>query len=543
MIVSDLFEGKGTKEEAGYIPRPKNGEKCINCTMWRDPNKCSAVAGDISPNGWCEWYAGGAYGKRGKRVNENISINYKIPKFEYEWEEALRYPEFRKIGKDAWIELAGKGKAVTIRSAKDINNTDAADPNSFQMLDKTKQSRALDQLKSGTVEMPIIAVYPDGYKELIGGNTRLTAMMAQNGEAKVWIFSVPDKVAKLAEQLKEDGRIVKGVNTTVDVGPDEIKRQAAKFGNTVDKDGYPPTINKAVKGKSTNVLYNLGLAEGVYYSKDILIESVIYEGFLDSAKQFLGNKINQTAADIKGAIVDLKSAGVLIKDIVTNEEYLNKVNEQLRKQNINLIKQINRLTQENQTLAGVWNRIKELVSNFINTTGWKGFLSRLGVYGFLRFIVVNTQSLQDTIIDTLISKLTDLSTIIPSATMGGFLELFNSLTTVKEYFFDILTSIKNKLDFGKNIQTNSKYTPMELALMEGGHTLKDIQPKKPGDLYVQLENFADGKNPGRKGLAKRIGVNTKASVSSLRKTAKNSSGEKARMAHWLANMKSGRKKK
>ncbi len=57
------------------------------------------------------------------------------------------------------------------------------------------------------------------------------------------------------------------------------------------------------------------------------------------------------------------------------------------------------------------------------------------------------------------------------------------------------------------------------------------------------ENFADGKKPGRKGLAKRSGVNTKASVSSLRKTAKNSSGEKQRMAHWLANMKAGRAKR
>jgi len=56
------------------------------------------------------------------------------------------------------------------------------------------------------------------------------------------------------------------------------------------------------------------------------------------------------------------------------------------------------------------------------------------------------------------------------------------------------------------------------------------------------ENFADGKNPGRKGLAKRMGVNTKASVSSLRNTAKHSSGEKQRMAHWLANMKAGRAK-
>jgi len=57
-----------------------------------------------------------------------------------------------------------------------------------------------------------------------------------------------------------------------------------------------------------------------------------------------------------------------------------------------------------------------------------------------------------------------------------------------------------------------------------------------------VENFADGKHPGRKGLAKRSGVNTKASVSSLRKTAKHSTGEKARMAHWLANMKAGRAK-
>jgi len=56
------------------------------------------------------------------------------------------------------------------------------------------------------------------------------------------------------------------------------------------------------------------------------------------------------------------------------------------------------------------------------------------------------------------------------------------------------------------------------------------------------ENFADGKNPGRKGLAKRMGVPTKASVSSLRKIAKSSSGEKQRMAHWMANMKAGRNK-
>ena len=57
------------------------------------------------------------------------------------------------------------------------------------------------------------------------------------------------------------------------------------------------------------------------------------------------------------------------------------------------------------------------------------------------------------------------------------------------------------------------------------------------------ENFADGKKKGRKGLSKRVGIPKGASVSQLRKIAKNSTGERRRMAHWQANMKSGRKKK
>jgi len=66
------------------------------------------------------------------------------------------------------------------------------------------------------------------------------------------------------EHLDEGvGRIIKGVNTTPDVGVDQTRIEAAKFGNKVDKDGRPPTLSSAVKGKSTNVLFNLGLTEGI----------------------------------------------------------------------------------------------------------------------------------------------------------------------------------------------------------------------------------------------------------------------------------------
>jgi hypothetical protein len=39
------------------------------------------------------------------------------------------------------------------------------------------------------------------------------------------------------------GKIVKGVNTTVDVGVDEIPKQAAKWGFRVSRTGVPPIVN------------------------------------------------------------------------------------------------------------------------------------------------------------------------------------------------------------------------------------------------------------------------------------------------------------
>jgi predicted chitinase len=56
------------------------------------------------------------------------------------------------------------------------------------------------------------------------------------------------------------------------------------------------------------------------------------------------------------------------------------------------------------------------------------------------------------------------------------------------------------------------------------------------------ENFADGRVKGksRPGRVKRSGASCDGSVSDLRSKAKNASGERAKMYHWCANMKSGR---
>ena len=74
---------------------------------------------------------------------------------------------------------------------------------------------------------------------------------------------------------------------------------------------------------------------------------------------------------------------------------------------------------------------------------------------------------------------------------------------------------------------------------------QDMDPQPFIDELEQIdENFADGKKKGksRPGRVKKAGASCKGSVTSLRKKAKNSSGEKSKMYHWCANMKSGRKK-
>lgn len=58
------------------------------------------------------------------------------------------------------------------------------------------------------------------------------------------------------------------------------------------------------------------------------------------------------------------------------------------------------------------------------------------------------------------------------------------------------------------------------------------------------ENFHDGKVKGksRPGRVKRAGASCSGSVTNLRAKAKKASGERAKMYHWCANMKSGKKK-
>ena len=211
---------------------------------------------------------------------------------------------------------------------------------------------------------------------------------------------------RLREITEGVGRITKQ-NQTVDVGPDEVTKQAAKFGNKVDKDGRPPTLSKKVKGKSTNVLFNLGLAEG-------------YKLQLERDKEMLVLNITDTST---GKRTEVRGKSGYETDYDAND------------------------------------KLHQLLDK--------------------------------------VGKSANIS------------DLMN----------------------GEIVGINPKHPDAERA--------------KTATDAAYSENFADGKKKGksRPGRVKRAGASCNGSVTDLRKRAKNASGEKAKMYHWCANMKSGRKKK
>ena len=314
------------------------------------------------------------------------------------------------------------------------------------------------------------------------------------------------------KDLIEDGRIVKGVNTTPDVGPSEIKKQAKKFGNKVNKDGVPPTLSKKVKGKSTNVLFNLGLAESVDNDPD----SVLY---FEQMKETLGEIAQATEiyVDMDGVLADFFGEWAKLMKV----DHFTKIDKE---HDINDALQAIRDTDQFWLELPLLPQAKQLLALIKQVKGEYNICS---------------------------SPLADDPKSEPhkrewiKKNLSFFPPKNIYITHNKPQFATHEDGTPNILidDFGKNIN--------EWEAAGGiGFKYKDHKFERTADAIKQHmqepveENFADGKKKGksRPGRVKRAGASCKGSVTSLRKRAKNSSGERAKMYHWCANMKSGRNK-
>jgi pyrimidine deaminase RibD-like protein len=115
-------------------------------------------------------------------------------------------------------------------------------------------------------------------------------------------------------------------------------------------------------------------------------------------------------------------------------------------------------------------------------------------------------------------------------------------TKCKQFADTFLDDVHENLEERRKKQRRPRHAAYGPGLFGGyGYAAGYSGDAGGGDGGGVGENFADGRNPQDKGDSKRHGVPTKASVSTLRKVAKQG-GRKGQLAHWMANMKAGKKK-
>lgn len=460
MRITDLSESKSTKSEANYQSNPHAGQRCVNCTMWRDPNKCSAVAGNISPDGWCDWWAAGAYGKHGDSIEESEILDEG-------WRENLY-----KLVTIGALGLTAAG-AITTKFAYD--KWAATHPQAMQALDASPPPAKPPTdpvLKTPKVSAPTVTTKSD-----------LAPTTSVRPQAR------PDDLGdKPLSQLKPKPR--PSLDT---LGPlSKTLHVAAVDAGITGTELVALMAQAAHETGMFNDLYETGDED--YFNKyepgtasgDTLGNIEEGDGYLYRGRGYLhltGRYNYQKAQDALGYDFinnpDLAADPSIAAEVAV---WYWQTRVQPRVKDFDNVKKVT--YRINPKFVGLEDRREKYkyISNLVN-----------------KFNVDTDESISETI-----RKIGDNKWRLYSKDGEKNLGTFGSLEAAKKHE-------------------------------------REVQYFKHADESVD-ENFKDGKNPGRKGLAKRSGVNTKASVSSLRKTAKNSSGEKQRMAHWLANMKSGRRK-
>lgn len=407
-------------------------------------------------------------------------------------------------------------------------------------------------------------------------------------------------------QIKEGvGRITKQ-NQTADVGPDEVKTQAAKFGNSVDKDGRPPTLSKKVKGSKTNMLFNLGMSERFTPMELALMEGGhSIEDFYKEDETELSQE-SEIYVDMDGVLADFfgawkKLIGKDWRNIDDIDDALQRIRDKddfwlkIPKTNnaMNLLGLVKKL-------KGKYNILSAPLANDPNSEPHKRewIKKHLKAFPPSKVIITADKAKYATTADGTPNILIDdfgqnVNKWVAAGGVGfkhkdhkfertvqnlakhlaqpakenyaraelpqiGKKELRDLWHTKESVAVkDIIPVQKERIqeNYAKQLRkiASGNYAPIvvdcENKIINGHHRYDIIKKLAVENITViklplYLENFADGKRKGksRPGRVKRSGASCNGSVTSLRKRAKNASGEKAKMYHWCANMKSGRKK-
>jgi hypothetical protein len=115
-------------------------------------------------------------------------MKYLQPNIEHEWEEALRYREFEKMGKDGWMDIASNN--YTIISYSKIKNVLGNVDLDYDSLNHEKKKRFEEALRKGEIEIPMAVKFNNHDYDLLGGNTRLAGLIRLNIDPKIYVVDL-----------------------------------------------------------------------------------------------------------------------------------------------------------------------------------------------------------------------------------------------------------------------------------------------------------------------------------------------------------------
>ena len=143
----------------------------------------------------------------GVRLTENSNIRYTLPNFDVEWDEAVRYPEFKQLGKSSWIELANKGDIKKYSNIKSVlGNVDL----NFDSLEEPKKKRFLSAFSNGNIEMPIAVKFNKDDYDLVAGNTRISGLVKNGIDPNIWIVDASHLLENKFTRLTEGTLLTEG---------------------------------------------------------------------------------------------------------------------------------------------------------------------------------------------------------------------------------------------------------------------------------------------------------------------------------------------
>jgi 8-oxo-dGTP pyrophosphatase MutT (NUDIX family) len=190
----DEYLKKNTSEES--LGEGLDSKGVITCDNPKCGHNWELVDGGDDP------YLCHKCGHKNKPTEDVDEVKYIKPNFEYEWEEAIRYPEFKEMGFDNWLKIAENGHVVNFSEIKDrLGNVDL----DFDGLDKDKKARFIKALESDQIELPIAVKFSENDYDLVGGNTRLSGLTKNGIDPKIWVvdLSKPIDEAKKTDFSKE----------------------------------------------------------------------------------------------------------------------------------------------------------------------------------------------------------------------------------------------------------------------------------------------------------------------------------------------------